>query len=345
MTLYEHAKKLYNEQANKRNIQFGYLPAHCKAEWCEKAYDELKKMQPWGIDSPVERGYPTALYEHAKKIYRAEMPSESTQFQDIGDASRLKWFGKAHTELVAERDKLQSELANLQAVHSSLQVAYSLLRSGAITTTQTSPDPKIDQMKRERSDARSALNRIHTAFSMGACGLFDPSAIADRAVKFIKEHLDKPASDPSIDWSTVLKLAAALKYPDNNAISVNGVLRDAWSALSTKHDFMPKLDGTLSAEALRELNKWGLSAGDFKVSTQPESAKYEWRGTSRRDAQILYRTGPGVGEVYPTFKGISNYDWNVTLGLNPAIQGTAHSLLLAKSAVEAVVRAHFGDKA
>lgn len=302
------------------------------------------------------------LYERTMKLYGDKaLTPWTTWFTCAKDDFRLEWYEKAYDELAAERDRAQELCFNAQQQASKWGDSLSeksmkldslreerdrlqaRLDSQAAPTTPAS-DQEIHQIKRERAEALTALNRIHTAFGTGACGLFDPAAIADRAVKFIKEHCAKPApSDPSLDWSTVLNLAAALKYPDNKAISVNGVLRDALVALLLKHTIIVKPDGTISAEALRELNSWGLSAEDFKVAAQPDPAKYEWRGTSSRDDQILYRNGLNTGRAFPNFRG--GYDWAVTFWLNTSVRGRATSLPLAKAAVEAVVRAHFGDEA
>ncbi|MEN6545761.1 MAG: hypothetical protein ABFE07_06970 [Armatimonadia bacterium] len=273
------------------------------------------------------------LYEHAKKLYDAVAPPGNNVFWHLDFVGKMKWFIKAYDELAAERDRLQA----LEAAHSD---------------TPADPYPSLT-MREIALRLQGVLGRFAIRYGtdiQGDACLVVKQPDAAHLLWLLTERYpqakptdpgrdrDKPASDPSIDWPTVLQLAAALKYPDNKALSVNGVLRDALAALSPKHDFMLKPGGTLSAEALRELNSWGLSPDAFKVATQPDPATYEW------ESWTLRRNGQEVGFItcHSTPTNISSWRYNAT---QSAFSGQAKTIGLAKAAVEAVVRAHFGDDA
>lgn len=74
---------------------------------------------------------------------------------------------------------------------------------------------------------------------------------------------------------------------------------------------------------------------------QPVAPKYEWRGDT------LFRGSEEVGRVILTHKSpVYVWRWVVSFACRSLIDGQSKgSLPLAKAAVEAVVRAHYGDEA
>jgi len=278
MTLDKHAAELWARDGAHNESTFVYLSPEYQKLWFCKAYDEAAERDQ--IEKRLSMVQ--AQFHRIARALGYETVVEHKLIADLAIAaieSREKGGLKAASPPTAPPEKkaihLVEKVEQICKDMNSVSQRWHELEAEdkhRIVETIHAENIHIEQLKRERAEARSALNRIHTAFSNGACGSFDPAAIAEKTVNFINAHKDAP--EP------------------------------------------------------------------------PRKAVYEWQDA--KDVPIhcyLFRGGACCGKVWPRGDGLCGWEASCTRALSQPIIGTAVTLQLARAAVEAVVRAHFGDEA
>ncbi len=262
------------------------------------------------------------LQEHAKRIWDRQPSLMRQSFEWLSAEDKIPHCEAAYDELRKESEAAKSAIN--EKMFNALQRIQVSMGLDPRTPFSGVADKAVEAIGRTATPVSPSMERIAVALGMDPCTLWDK--VADRAIAELTRLRE-------IETSQTNKVKSGLDQ----------LSRVYFWAAEKKVGQMQSLSPELMADFI--IGKLKEAAPAQTAAEPPQKAVYEWEVPPEHWRGVaLHKNRIKVGEVKQTQRLPLCYWWEVNISTTK-IGGRSESFDLAKAAVEAIVRAHYGDEA